>query len=69
MAPRGGLRPNQTGRPRRSESKALSIWCGQISAEQRQLIIDTLTPEERLAALLAAVQAKTAVGGECVQDQ
>ena len=46
------------GRSKRPEPKSKPIWCGQITEEQRQLIIDNLTPEERLDALLKAAQAK-----------
>lgn len=46
------------GRSKRPEPKSKPIWCGQITEDQRQLIIDNLTPEERLDALLKAAQAK-----------
>ena len=46
------------GPPKREEPKSKPIWCGQISDAERQLIIDRLTPEERLAALIAAAKAK-----------
>lgn len=61
---RGGARPNTggaregAGRPQRNEPKSKPIWCGQHTDAQRDLIIQNLTPEERLAALLAAAQAK-----------
>lgn len=53
----GGARPG-AGRNRREEPKSKPIWCGQISDAQRDLIIQNLTPEERLEALLKAAQAK-----------
>lgn len=46
------------GPPKRTEPKSKPIWCGQITDEQRNLIIDNLTPEERLDALLKAAQKK-----------
>jgi hypothetical protein len=58
----GGKRtpgPGKTlGRSRREEPKAKPIWCGQISEEQRALIMEKLTPEERLEALLTAAAKK-----------
>ena len=54
---RGGRRPG-AGRPPRTEPRALPIWVGQITEEQRQWIIDSLTPMERLAALWAAAEYK-----------
>jgi hypothetical protein len=62
----GGARPNTggaregAGRPERGEPKSKPIWCGQHTNEQRDLIVQNLTPEERLAALLAAAEAKKA---------
>ena len=53
----GGQRPG-AGRPSRPEPKAKPIWCGQISDDDRQVIIDSLTPEERFKALMAAAWAK-----------
>lgn len=46
------------GRPPRSEPKAKSIWCGQITEEERELIISKLTPDERRQALLKAAKEK-----------
>lgn len=46
------------GRHPRTEPKAKPVWCGQISEQQRAHILETLTPEERLAALLQAAAAK-----------
>ena len=46
------------GRHRREAPKSKGIWCGQISEEQRDFIMQTLTPEERLNALLQAAKAK-----------
>ena len=50
---RGGRRPG-AGRPPRTEPKARPVWVGQITEEQRQTIIDELTPDERCAVLLMA---------------
>jgi hypothetical protein len=47
------------GRPERPGPKSKPIWCGQITEDERELIIDRLTPEERLEALLAAARAKS----------
>jgi len=46
------------GRKPRDEPKSYPIWCGQISQEQRQLILDTLDAEERYLALLDAARRK-----------
>jgi hypothetical protein len=51
------------GRKPRPEPKSKPIWCGQISEEQRDLIIQNLTPEERLDALLKAAEAKKTRSG------
>lgn len=53
----GGPRPG-SGRPRRQVAKSLPIWCGQISPTVRQFILDTLSPDERLEALMTAAQHK-----------
>ena len=57
----GGPRPG-AGRPPRTEPKTQPIWVGQITAEQRRLIL-TLTPEERFAALVEAAREKAANSG------
>jgi len=54
MTPRGGAREG-AGRPRREAPKSRPIWCGQMSEQDRALIL-TLTPGERKAALLDAVR-------------
>lgn len=60
----GGARPGTggaragAGRHQREEPKSKPIWCGQHTDEQRELIIQNLTPEERLDALLKAAAAK-----------
>ena len=51
----GGARPG-AGRPARGEPKARPIWCGQMSPEQRDLILNTLTPRERYGALMYFVE-------------
>ena len=53
----GGSRDG-SGRPTRSAPKQKGIWCGQITDEQRERIIKSLTPEERFAAMLDAVEKK-----------
>jgi len=53
----GGSRPG-SGRHPRQEPKALPIWCGQMSEQDRQFILDKLTPEERCAALMEAAKGK-----------
>jgi len=55
--PRGGPRPG-AGRPRRPGPKAKPIWIGPISEDQRQYIIERLSPQERLVALLDAAKRK-----------
>ena len=49
----GGANRGQ-GRKARPTSKAKGIWCGQITDEQRDFIINNLSPEERFGALWAA---------------
>lgn len=46
------------GRPERPGPKAIPIWCGQISEEERELILSRLTPDERRDALLRAAKEK-----------
>lgn len=59
----GGAR-NGAGRKARPTSKAKGIWCGQITDEQRDFIINSLSPEERFGALWAAAnKASTRRGG------
>lgn len=53
----GGKREG-AGRPPRPNAKAKSVWCGQITDEEREFIIKNLTPEERLEALLKAARKK-----------
>lgn len=53
MTPRGGSREG-AGRKSRPSAKALSIWCGQITQEQRDFILRWLTPDERFGVLWAA---------------
>ena len=60
MTPRGGRRKG-AGRPLRTEPKSLPIWCGQMSEQDRALIL-TLTPDERYAALMDAVRIKQSKG-------
>ena len=56
MTPRGGRRKG-AGRPPRTEPKSRPIWCGQMSEQDRALIL-TLTPGERYDALMDAVAAR-----------
>lgn len=53
----GGKREG-AGRHARPEPKAKSIWCGQISNEERDLILSKLTPDERRQVLLKAAMEK-----------
>ena len=57
MTPRGGKREG-AGRPPRIGPKSRPIWCGQMGEDDRALIVATLTPAERLDALLDAVLVK-----------
>ena len=50
---RGGARKG-AGRKARPTSKAKCIWLGQITDEQRDFIIQWLSPDERFGALWAA---------------
>ena len=50
---RGGARKG-AGRKARPTSKAKGIWCGQISDEQRNFIMQWLSPEDRYSVLMAA---------------
>lgn len=59
MTPRGGKRKG-AGRPRRTDTKSLPIWCGQIEQEDRELILSCLTPVERFQVLMEAAREKTA---------
>jgi hypothetical protein len=49
----GGSRSG-AGRKARPSPKSKGIWCGQISQEDRDFIIQHLTPEERYQVLMAA---------------
>ena len=51
--PKGGARKG-AGRKSRPTSKSKGIWCGQIPDEQRDFIIQWLSPDERFGALWAA---------------
>ena len=57
MTPRGGRRKG-AGRPLRTEPKSLPIWCGQMAEQDRALILELLTPEERYTVLMDAVAAR-----------
>ena len=50
---RGGSRVG-AGRKARPSAKSKGIWCGQISQEARDFIIQHLTPDERFQVLMAA---------------
>jgi len=58
--PKGGARKG-AGRKARPTTKAKGIWCGQITDEQRDFIIQWLSPDERFSVLMAA--AKKACSG------
>lgn len=53
----GGQRKG-AGRPSRSEPKSKPIWCGQLTDAERDLILKTLTADERGQVLLHAVEEK-----------
>ena len=57
MTPRGGKREG-AGRPPRTEPKSRPVWCGQMSEQDRALILELLTPEGRYTALMDAVAAR-----------
>ena len=57
MTTHGGARPG-AGRPKRQEPKSRPIWCGQMSEQDRRLILERLTPTERHAALMDAAERK-----------
>jgi hypothetical protein len=50
---KGGARKG-AGRKSRPAPKSKCIWCGQITDEQRDFIIQWLSPDERFGALWAA---------------
>jgi hypothetical protein len=52
----GGKRPG-AGRPKRTAPKAKPIWCGQITEDERRLIVANLTPDERFQVLIKAASA------------
>jgi len=51
--PRGGAREG-AGRKSRPAPKSKGVWLGQITDEQRDFIIQWLSPDERFSALWAA---------------
>ena len=53
----GGKREG-AGRPPRLDPKSFPIWCGQITDQERAIILVNLTPEERREALLTAARKK-----------
>ena len=57
MTTHGGRREG-AGRKPRQEAKSYPIWCGQMSEEDRALILETLTPQERFDALMYAIEYK-----------
>ena len=57
----GGAREG-AGRHPRQEPKSRPIWCGQMSEDDRALILERLTPDERHAALIDAVERKGRYG-------
>lgn len=69
MTPRGGNREG-AGRKSRPHPKALSVWCGQITQEQRDLILRWLSPDERFQVLWAAANNRLqADGAFCACEQ
>lgn len=61
--PRGGVRLG-AGRKARPYPKSKGIWCGQITDEQRDIIIQYLSPEERFRILITAAN-KACSGRAC----
>jgi hypothetical protein len=51
--PKGGARKG-AGRKARPTLKAKGIWCSQITDEQRDFIMQWLSPDERFSVLMAA---------------
>ena len=51
--PRGGAREG-AGRKSRPAPKSKSVWLGQITDEQRDFIMQWLSPEDRYGVLMAA---------------
>ena len=51
--PKGGARKG-AGRKSRPSSKAKGVWLGQITDEQRDFIMQWLSPEDRYGVLMAA---------------
>lgn len=51
--PKGGARKG-AGRKSRQSPKSKGIWCGQITDEQRDFIMQWLSPEYRYGVLMAA---------------
>lgn len=49
----GGKRKG-AGRKIRTTLKSKGIWCGQITDEQRDFIIQWLSPDERFSVLMSA---------------
>ena len=49
----GGKREG-AGRKSRPAPKSKGIWCGQITDEQRDFIMQWLSPDERFSVLMAA---------------
>lgn len=59
----GGARKG-AGRKSRPAPKSKGIWCGQITNEQRDFIMQWLSPDERFSVLMAAANtASTRRGG------
>ena len=65
--PKGGARKG-AGRKARPTSKAKGIWCGQITDEQRDFVINSLSPEERFGALWAAANKASTRRGDTVAN-
>ena len=51
MTTHGGARA-RAGRKPRNAPKSKPIWCGQMSEQDRALILERLTPQERYTALM-----------------
>ena len=57
MTTHGGAREG-AGRPPRQEPKSRPVWCGQMSEDDRALILERLTPQERYQALMRGILMK-----------
>jgi hypothetical protein len=62
----GGAREG-AGRKARPAPKSKGIWCGQITDEQRDFIMQWLSPEDRYSVLMAAANKACTRQGQVAQ--